>query len=491
MAAPIAVIDIGSNSVRLVAYEALSRSPTPIFNEKLLCGLGREVATTGRLPDDAVASALTALRRFRALCDIMQVSELYVLATAAARDATNGPEFVAAASDICRAEVQILSGKREARLSAQGIVSGFFQPDGLVGDLGGGSLELIEIRKGRLGGGDTMPLGGLALRDASDQSIEKAEKIVRKTLDKCSQLDDGKGRPFYAVGGTWRALARLHMTQKGYPLRVMHGYRIPAQEALDFCRMVHLADTETLASIDAVSSERRPLLAYGALVLEQIIRKARPSEIVTSALGVREGHLYELLDDRARHQDPLIVAARELGYLRSRWPQHGTDLVDWTDRLFHCARINETPYERRLRHAACYLSDVGWRAHPDYRGEQSLNIIANAAFVGIDHPGRAYLALAIFYRHEGLVDDALSPRIRELASTRMLELARILGAALRVSFLITAGMPAVLPRVEVNAKKGKLQLRLPEELRELDGGRLDNRLSKLAKILGRSGTVAA
>lgn len=486
LAAPVAVIDIGSNSVRLVVYEALSRSPTPIFNEKVLCGLGREVASSGKLAEDAVASALLALKRFRALCDILQVGQLHVLATAAARDASNGEEFVGAASDICRVEIQILSGKREARLSAYGIIAGFHHPDGLVGDLGGGSLELIDVRKNKLSAGTTLPLGGLALRDASDQSIDRAEKIVRQAFGKCDHLAQGKDRPFFAVGGTWRALGRLHMTQKGYPLRVMHAYRIPAREALEFCRMVHLADTEALSSIKAVSAERRPLLAYGALVLEQIIHIAKPSEIVFSALGVREGLLFELLDEKEQAEDALLIAARELGYLRARWPEHGADLIEWTDRLFRAAEIDESKDEKRLRHAACYLSDIGWRAHPDYRGEQSLNIIANAAFVGIDHPGRAFLALTIFYRHEGLVDEALSPRIRELTSTRMMELARILGVALRLSFLITAGMPGVLPRVKIKAKKGKLELTLPEELAGLDGGRLDNRLGKLAKILGRS-----
>jgi exopolyphosphatase/guanosine-5'-triphosphate,3'-diphosphate pyrophosphatase len=490
-AAPIAVIDIGSNSVRLVAYEALSRSPTPIFNEKLFCGLGRSVATTGRMDEDTVALALQALRRFRTLCDVMQVSDLYVLATAACRDAANGADFVAAASEICRAKVRILSGKREARLSAYGVVAGFHMPDGLVGDLGGGSLELIDVKKHKVGPGVTMPLGGLSLRDASEQSIDKAEKIVRQHFAKLDQLEQGHGRPFYAVGGTWRALARLHMAQKGYPLRVMHGYRIPAREALEFCRMVHLADPEALASIDAVSAERRPLLPYGALVLEHILRQAKSTEVITSALGVREGHLFELLKEKEQAKDPLVTAACELGFLRSRWPQHGHDLVAWTDQLFQSAKIEETSYERRLRHAACHLSDVGWRAHPDYRGEQSLNIIANAAFVGIDHPGRAYLALAVFYRHEGLVDDAMSPRIRELASTHMLELARILGATMRLAFLVSAAMPGVLPRAPLTVSKGRLVLSLPEDLRGLEGGRLENRLGKLAKILGKTMDLAA
>ena len=105
-----------------------------------------------------------------------------------------------------------------------------------------------------------------------------------------------------------------------------------------------------------------------------------------------------------------------------------------------------TTEEARLRHAACLLADIGWRAHPEYRGEQSLNLIAHAAFIGIDHPGRAYLALANFYRHEGLIDEALSPHIREIASTRLMERARALGATLRVAYLISGAMPDVVGR---------------------------------------------
>ncbi|HEY9215706.1 MAG TPA: Ppx/GppA family phosphatase, partial [Ancylobacter sp.] len=234
---PVAVIDIGSNSVRLVVYEHLSRSPTPIFNEKASCGLGREVATTKRLNPDAVEKALTALRRYRALCDRMGVGQLYVLATAAARDATNGPEFITACTAICRTEVELLSGKREAQLSALGILSGVHYANGVVGDLGGGSLELADVHGHKIGSGVTFPLGGLALQDTSGRSLKKADKIVKDTLTKEPHLEHMKGRTFYAVGGTWRSLARLHMWQRGYPLHVMHGYLLPAKEALEFVRL--------------------------------------------------------------------------------------------------------------------------------------------------------------------------------------------------------------------------------------------------------------
>ena len=488
---PIAVIDIGSNSVRLVVYEGLTRSPTPIFNEKVLCGLGREVQSTGLLAADAVEKALAALRRFRTLCDRIEVPQLLVIATAACRDATNGRAFVDEAERVCRTKIELISGKREAELSALGVVSGFHRPDGIVGDLGGGSLELTDIHGVRVKPGVTLPLGGLALQDVSAKSVKKAEKIVKKALGGARLLEAGAGRTFYAIGGTWRALARLHMWQTGYPLHVMHGYVIPAREALDFSGLVHRVNPETLSQIEVVADARRPLLSYAALVLEHLVRLARPKDIVISALGVREGLLFSLLTEEERRKDPLIAAASELNLLRSRSPAHGQELITWTDRFIASSGLDETAEERRLRHAACLLADIGWRAHPDYRGEQSLNIIANAAFVAIDHPGRTFLALAVFFRHVGLVDEELSPRLRELASTRVLDRARVLGAALRVAYLVSASTPGVLPRTPMLVERGRLVLRFDESLKSLAGERVFVRLRQLARLIGREPVMDA
>jgi exopolyphosphatase / guanosine-5'-triphosphate,3'-diphosphate pyrophosphatase len=487
---PVAVIDIGSNSVRLVVYEGLTRSPTPIFNEKVLAGLGREVQSTGLLAADAVEKALTAIKRFRALCDRMEVEKVWAIATAACRDATNGPAFVAEAERACRTKIEVLSGKREAELSALGVISGFHKPDGIVGDLGGGSLELTEVHGLRIRGGVTLPLGGLALQDISSKSIKKAEKIVEKALAGADLLDRGKGRTFYAIGGTWRALARLHMWQHGYPLHVMHGYVIPAKEAFEFSSLVHRVNPETLSRIEVVTDARRPLLAYAALVLENLVGLAKPKDVMISALGVREGLLYSLLNASERDKDPLLAAASELNVLRSRSPAHGDELIAWTDRFMASSGLDETADERRLRHAACLLADIGWRAHPDYRGEQSLNIIANAAFVAVDHPGRTFLALAVFFRHVGLVDDELSPRLRELASSRVLDRARVLGAALRVAYLVSASTTGVLPKTPLAAERGKLVLRFDHGFKALAGERVFVRLRQLARLIGREPLMA-
>ncbi|HEX3181632.1 MAG TPA: exopolyphosphatase [Beijerinckiaceae bacterium] len=486
---PVGIIDIGSNSVRLVAYEARTRAPTPIFNEKVLCGLGRGLVTTGELPEEGVDRALKALRRFRILGEFMQLSEMQVVATAAAREAKNGRQFLAAAEEAIGTKIELLSGRREAELSALGVLSAIYKPDGIVGDLGGGSLELIKVKRSRIGKGASLPLGGLALMDASNKSPRQAAKIVREAIGDTKALKSLSGRTFYAVGGTWRALARLHMRQRNYPLNIMHNYTIPVRDAVDFLGLIERIDSDNLVAIGAISTARRPLLAYGAVVLDEIIRRSKPKEIVISVAGVREGLLYERLDKTTRREDALIAAAREFNVLRSRAPEHGEELFAWVDAFMRSIGLNdESAEEVRLRYAACLLADIGWRGHPDYRGEQSLNMIANASIVGVDHPGRAFIALCIAFRYDG-PEESIGPELRRLVSARLLDRARILGAAMRVAFIISAGTPGILPRTPMLCARGVVNLTLPPELADLASERLQNRLQRLARLIGRDAAI--
>jgi exopolyphosphatase/guanosine-5'-triphosphate,3'-diphosphate pyrophosphatase len=490
-ASSVAVIDIGSNSVRLVVYEAMTRSLVSIFNEKALCGLGREVQSTGLLAPDAVNKALTALRRFRALCRIQKVGRVYAIATAACRDATNGPDFIAKAERICGVAIEILSGPREAKLSALGVISGMHKPDGIVGDLGGGSLELIDVRGNQVRGGVTLPLGSLALQDLSHKSLKRAERIVKTELTGIDRLKAGRGRAFYAVGGTWRALARIHIIQSGYPLRVMHGYSLPAAEALDFVqRLRRLAATNMLANIESVADARRPLLTYAALVLEYIIRVAHPKTIVFSTFGVREGLLYSMLPDAERNKDGLICAAQTLNELLSRSARHAQELIEWTDRLVRVVHLRETEEDRRLRHAACLLSDIGWRVHPDHRGEQTLDLITNGNFGAISHQGRAFVGLSVFFRYAGLSEENQPPAmILEQMTPAMLERAKVLGAAFRVAHLISAARPGVLPATHFRTQDRKLMLVFEHQMVDLVADRVGSRFKQLARLVGRSGSI--
>jgi exopolyphosphatase / guanosine-5'-triphosphate,3'-diphosphate pyrophosphatase len=307
-----------------------------------------------------------------------------------------------------------------------------------------------------------------------------------------SALRAGRGRTFYAVGGAWRALARLHISQTDYPLRVMHGYAIPAAEALAFARRVkRMVPGRAPPEIEAVADARRPLLAYAALVLEHIIRIARPKTIVISTFGVREGLLFSKLPAREQVRDGLLAAANDLNILRSRSPKHAEELFDWTSRFVKAADIIETEQERRWRHAACLVADIGWRVHPDYRGEQSLNLIANGNFGAVDHEGRAFLGLTVYYRYAGLGEahDELSPRVAELVSEGLIGWAQILGTAIRVAHLISAAQTGVLGATHFQRRGRKITLVFEERVAALAGDRIANRFRQLARLMGLSSSL--
>jgi exopolyphosphatase/guanosine-5'-triphosphate,3'-diphosphate pyrophosphatase len=483
---PISVIDIGSNSIRLVVYEGIARAPTVLFNEKMLAGLGRGIVSTGRLDPEAVKRAVEEFRRFRALSEQAGAETLHVIATAAAREAENGMDFIHRAEDILGTEIQVLSGREEAYYSALGVISAFHPADGIAGDLGGGSLELIDVKGEAIGDGITLPLGGLRLQDMSKNSPSAAGRIVREEIARAGLLAKGGGRTFYCVGGTWRNLARLHMNVTNYPLAVMHHYEMAPQAIGDFLKRIARNDMDKMKGIDRIAKSRRALLPYGAIVLQEILRVMQPRNIVVSALGVREGYLYSLLSPSEQRVDPLISASEEMAVLRARSVIHARELAEWTGEAFAAFGIEETEDDARYRRAACLLADTGWRAHPEYRGAQSLNIIAHGSFIGVDHPGRAFLALTNLYRHEGIYEDAAAPEIKVLAGPHYLERARLLGALLRVVYLFTASMPGIMPKLKwARRENGGLALVVPSTHADLIGERPAGRLAQLSKLLGR------
>lgn len=485
---PIGVIDIGSNSVRLVIYEGAVRSPAILFNEKVLCGLGRSVASSGKLGDEPVARALAALKRFRAILNVRRVKTTRVLATAAARDAADGPDFIRLAEAACGSKVEILTGEQEAHFAAAGTIMGFPGADGIAGDLGGGSLELINIVDGSLRDAISLPLGGLRLIDVTGDRMDRALPLIDAELDRVPFLAQGKGRQFFAVGGSWRSFARVHMEETGYPLHVMHGYSLSPAQIFDFAGDLRRAKKLTsLPSADELARARRDVLPYAALILERLVRRMQPSNAVISVFGIREGLLFSQLSAHERAKDPLLAYAREYARQRSRSSEHAEELCRWTDLLFAHPEFAETADERRLRHAACLMSDIGWRAHPDYRGAQSLNVIAHAALGGIDHPGRVFLALAVYYRHQGPQDkDRLSDGIKALASKRAIRRARIVGASIRAAHMLSIGVGGVIEDTPVRVEPGRLVLTLPKAYVSLDGERLRRRFGQLAELLERT-----
>lgn len=491
-AKPVAVLDIGSNSVRLVVYERLTRALTVLYNEKSASTLGRGVAASGRLADTSMASALKAIRRFAMVCRMTEVGEIFAFATSAVREAENGPEFARAVESVIGVPVRVLSGAEEAHFAAYGLVSGMPQFKGIVGDLGGGSLEFAMVDHGHDTGGETHELGVIRLQDDSQMKPAGAAGIVRERLKRSKLLAPGRYGSFAAIGGTWRALAKLHQTRCNYPLHMVQDYTVAVADILPLCDALieGNGDKKLVKGIETVSGSRKDLLPYGAAVLAEVLRAGEFKEVVFSALGVREGYLYDRLSDEDKAIDPLLQAAEEISQLRSRAPDFAHDLIGGSAELFGLLGVEETAQEETLREAACFISDIGWRAHPDYRGEQSIQMIAFSDIVGLDHAGRAFLARTLAFRYMGFKQKSASAKLLELAGPNLGQRARLIAAYFRVAYPLTAAMPGILPRSHFSAAGKTLVLHLPTDLAFLDGDRMRGRQHQLAIEAGfKDGTI--
>jgi exopolyphosphatase/guanosine-5'-triphosphate,3'-diphosphate pyrophosphatase len=491
-AKPVAVVDIGSNSIRLVVYEALDRAPTPLFQEKAMCGLGRYLNSTRRLNHETIPEALSSLARFRKLADICGVKErdIHPFATAAVRWAEDGHEFLVRAEEACGGPIRVIGNAEEAELTATGVLAGCVNPAGIVGDLGGGSVELVRLRGKSLDHQISLPLGSLSLADKTHGVKTEAIPLIEEGLGPQTWLAEAHGETFYAVGGTWRALAKLHMRQTGYPLTAVHGYRLDARKALQVTARYANSSPSSLKRVYGIPAGREETVPFGALLLNTIIRKMQPEDVVFSAFGVREGLIYTLLSEAERARDPLLSGCESIARLRARSDVHAKELIAWTDGLFVDPGPRESQEECRLRQAACFLSDISWRAHPDYRGEQSAVLIAQSGLVGVDHPGRAFLALCVYHRYERKLVGELLPQLSAMIPRQLQKRALIVGQAVRLAHTLSAGMKGVLPQTSLAYEDGKLILRVPQGLAVLDGEQLKRRLRSVAKELGLPSDVS-
>ena len=474
----VAVVDIGSNSIRLVVFDGLHRIALPIFNEKVFCGLGRGLLGSGRLSAEGVETALPNLVRFVRLAEAMRVGTIKLFATAAVRDASNGPDFVSALERACGYKVDILSGQEEARLSALGVLSSIHDANGLMGDLGGGSLELVEIRNGRVGRSATLPLGPLRLMEACNGERGRARKVIERELDAVDWLKEEAWDTFYPVGGTWRSLARLHIEQEDYALHVIHGYSIPRDQLLGLTNLIAGLGRRSLSGIRSVSARRIESLPWGAVVLGRLVRRIKCKQAVFSASGLREGVLFDALPAEEQARDPLIEMAASLGRRHGRFGSLGDRLCDWTDVLFP----EETLQQRRLRLASCHLSDCAWQEHPDYRAIQALRRILYHPLLDIDHAGRCFMAYSAYVRYGGgdLPQEAPMGLLDQEASER----ARLLGLALRLAYRVSGAIGSLLDRARLSLDNGKLVLILPGDASLPTGHAVERRLVQLAKALG-------
>jgi len=477
---PVAIIDIGSNSVRLVVYSGATRIPTVIFNEKVLAGLGREVGAIGGAAQER---ALAALDRYRLLVRQMGVVRTRVVATAAVREASNGAAFL----DRVRAlgfDPRILSGQEEGKRAGQGVLSAIPDADGIAGDLGGGSLELVEVSDGRVGRSASLPLGVLRLDALAEKGEAGFAKKVGKAVAGAGFKGAAAGRPFYLVGGSWRTLARLEMALTGHPLPITHQHDMPIDRPAELRTALARFDKSSVRDIPSVSLSRFPTLPNANLLLEALVGLIEPGRLIVSAFGIREGLLYDELSQEERALDPLIEAARDAGAGLGRFEQHGDLLDAWIAPAF-----DDGPKMARLRLATCLLADIGWAAHPDFRAERGIDMALHGNWVAIDAPGRAMIAQALFCNFGG-GRDLPYPAIAALCSPEKLRRAADWGLAMRLGQRLSGGVAGCLKRSRLARDGGTLRLEVGRRDSALLGETVERRLKTLAGEMGLTPEMA-
>lgn len=486
-----AVIDVGSNSVRLVVFRTRDTFFQPIFNEKVMAALGRGVMETGKLNAPGVAMAIATLKRFQRILKARGIGNVLIVATAAVRIASDGPAFIEQVKRQTGLEIKVICGEEEARISAMGVIAGVPEASGLIGDLGGSSLELVPVGKGRVKRGISLPLGPLAVRidgqsfDPASFDLNALRDCIDTQLDKAVAQFNGENSDFYVVGGAWRALAMVHMNLRGHPLRVLHQYTISRDDAFELAHLVETQSPQSLLRIPGVSSRRTAFLPYAALLLERVLQRQLFKTVTVSAYGLREGLLYDQLPSKSRTVHPVLAGVKALAQQNWSSAGFGAAVERWIKPV---SRQIGTPFAGKrtelLNAAACRLADIGSRLHPDHREQIAFDLILYAPYPGLSHAERAALALCVFYRYAGDKKPPNTGLIGQVVSDKQKKWALALGLTLRCAAAISGRTSKLLKRTHLEVQGEQLHLNALDDDQDLFTEQVIRYRQDMTKALG-------
>lgn len=472
----------------MVIYERYGASAAPVYNEKILAGLGRDLNSTGALFTEGVAQTLKALNRFKSIAQAHALKTVHIVATAAVRSASDGPEFVAAVKAQTGYDIKVLSGEDEAQAAAYGVIFGDKRASGIVADLGGASLELINIDSQSVSGGRTYQAGPFALM-GEDMTVpthgEPLRAAIKKALASVTSDFNASGKTLYLVGGAWRNLALINNKRLRYPLPILHNFSISPAAALELARWASGDAASDLLTWPGINTRRAETLPFSGLVLENLLETLSPSKIVISPTGLREGVLYQSLSPALQKRMALFDACRHLAMGNAQGLDFGTPLNHW---LASAARSFPRTFgeqeENRLRMAACLMVGIGKGLHPDHRADLVFDDVLYAPLAGLTHKERAYLALMLFSSYRGGGSTPNDAAIDYHLLAREKQAARIYGTAMRLASVISSRSPALLSMFTLSLEDQVLSLDTEEGQESLLNRRGQLRLRKLADMLG-------
>jgi exopolyphosphatase/guanosine-5'-triphosphate,3'-diphosphate pyrophosphatase len=407
------------------------------------------------------------------------------VATAAMRDAEDGPAFIKKVKDDFGLKIQIVEGEEEARLSAHGVMMNGLGAQGVIGDYGGGSLELIVIENDVVKHKASLPLGAHRLH--AIETREARIKAVDEHLASVPFLKNFTGQDFYAIGGAWRSMARAHMHMAHHPLHVLDHYTVEGKKAVEFADLISRQSIASLEKTVGMMEKRLHDMGVAALAMHQVFQVLKPSRLIFSGTGLREGMLYDGLAPAIQKEDALIASCEKLARQAGRFGDLAgfAALQRWMSPLFE----KESDRMHRLLEAGCLLSDIGWFEHEDYQARHAFERILVLPFYGIDHPGRAFLALMQYARYAGDDPAAVQEITTKLIDPRMTTTAIIAGLAQRLGFLLTGGALALLKDCSLEASARKVTLNLQGKSHMLNSDVVSRALDRLAEAMGKEAVI--
>lgn len=481
----VAIIDIGSNAVRLVVYDGLNRAPFKIHNERTQCHLGKELGRTGRLNPEGIGLALAAIGRFSGLIKAMKIREVRAVATAAMRDAADGADFIKKVQADFGLKIEIIEGEEEARLAAHGVLMNGLGKQGMIGDYGGGSLELIVIADKDVKEKASLPIGGHRLH--AIEGHEARVKAIDAQLAAVPFLEQHTGQDFYAMGGAWRSMGRAHMFGAKHPLLVLDHYAIDGAAATEFAREISEQTVESLKSTMGIMEKRLHDISVAALAMHRLFRLIKPKRLIFSGTGLREGLLYDQLPPPLQREDALLASCQKIAKHTSRFDDmRGFErLTEWCRPLFR----DQSPDFLRLLKASCLLSDMGWFESEDYQAEHAYQRVLVAPLYGIDHPDRAFLAYGAYIRYAGGDAKTVRRKLGVQLAAEMAANADIAGLAQRLGYMLTGGALTLLTDSDLALEDGKVVLKLRGTSKKLIAEYSMKALEKLAETMGRRAVI--
>ena len=462
--ARVAVIDIGSNSVRLVIYGKNGAYPSPLFDERSNCQLGAGLESTGEIATDRIADALTKIARFAEVIRAMQVDTVYPVATAAVRRASNGDAFKIPAEAILGQPIQVLSQQEEATYVSRGLTLNIPKASGLVADLGGGSIEIVELKKGGV-------LNSISLNYGHLSTADEAE--IAAALGAIDWIKRAKAKQLFGVGGSFRALGSAFFVHEKYPLPVLHGTKIGSDKVLALCD----GFTAAVPDLDGVPLARRQTMPMAGKIIRSLVHMSGVKRLVVSGTSIRDGviAINELKPEQ--RADFLVAISQEIALATGRFAGASDALKNFVLPL----ALVGSKASQRLINVACNLADICWHEHSDLRGDIAARRVLGLPVNCMTHKERVWLSVALYHRYVGLKRNKPRPRgLDSLLGRRHVIEATTIGLALRFALIFSAGTTTHLNHIRLECLPGKIRLHIAATARDLFDSACQRRLNALA-----------